>query len=320
VTQAIALAPSALTLPALVASADERGQRHFLEFFAVTIRNAHTRRAYARAAGEFLGWCDARGVTSIAGVQPLHVAAWVEQFGRVVSVPTVKQRLAGVRHLFDWLVTGQVIPTNPAASVRGPTHSVRRGKTPVLAPDEARRLLDAIDVTTPAGLRDRALIGLMVYSFARIGAALGMRVEDVFVQNRRLWVRLHEKGGKRHEMPCHHNLEEYLTAYLNGCALRKDRKGPLFRTISRGTKRLSDTPLPQANAFQMVRRRAVAADIETAIGNHSFRATGITAYLKNGGTLERAATMANHASTRTTQLYDRRPDDVTLDEVERVRI
>jgi integrase/recombinase XerC len=309
-----------LTLPALVVSASDRAQLRFLEFFAVTIRNAHTRRAYARAASEFLTWCEAHGVGSITGVQPLHVAAWVEQLGCKVSAPTVKQRLAGVRHLFDWLVTGQVVATNPAASVRGPAHSVRRGKTPVLAPDEARRLLDAIDVTTPAGLRDRALIGLMVYSFARIGAALAMRVEDVFVQNRRLWVRLHEKGGKRHEMPCHHSLEEYLSAYLDGCALRDDRKGPLFRTIARGTRRLSDTPLPQANAFQMVRRRAVAADIETAIGNHSFRATGITAYLKNGGTLERAATMANHASTRTTQLYDRRPDDVTLDEVERVLI
>lgn len=318
--QIIPLPPPVRVLPALVAAADDRAQVRFLEFFAVTIRNPHTRRAYARAAGEFLAWCQARGVVSIADVQPLHVAAWIEMLGRDVSAPTVKQRLAGVRHLFDWLVTGQVIPTNPAASVRGPSHSVRRGKTPVLAPDEARRLLDAIDVTTPAGLRDRALIGLMIYSFARIGAALGMRVEDVFVQNRRLWVRLHEKGGKRHEMPCHHNLEDYLSAYLDGCALRDDRKGPLFRTIARGTKRLSDTPLPQANAFQMVRRRALAAEIATAIGNHSFRATGITAYLKNGGTLERAATMANHASTRTTQLYDRRPDDVTLDEVERVLI
>lgn len=307
-------------LPALVASADDRAQLRFLEFFAVTIRNPHTRRAYARAAGEFLAWCEARGVASIAGVQPLHVAAWIEVLGRNVSAPTVKQRLAGVRHLFDWLVTGQIVPVNPAASVRGPAHSVRRGKTPVLAPDEARRLLDAIDVTTPAGLRDRALIGLMVYSFARVGAALGMRVEDVFVQNRRLWVRLHEKGGKRHEMPCHHNLEEYLTAYLDECGLRSQPKGPLFRTIRRGTKRLSVSPLPQASAFQMVRRRAVAAEIATAIGNHSFRATGITAYLKNGGTLERAATMANHVSTRTTQLYDRRPDDVTLDEVERVLI
>lgn len=307
-------------LPALVVAADERTRVRFLEFFAANIRNPHTRRAYVRATGEFLGWCAARGVTSIAAVQPLHVAGYIEELTRDRSAPTAKQRLAGIRHLFDWLVIGQVVPTNPAASVRGPSHSVRRGKTPVLDPNEARRLLDAIDVTTPIGLRDRALIGLMAYSFARIGAALAMRVEDAFVQNRRLWVRLHEKGGKRHEMPCHHNLEEYLIAYLDGCELRDDRKGPLFRTIGRGTHRLSMTPLPQASAFQMVRRRAAAAEIATAIGNHSFRATGITAYLKNGGTLERAATMANHASTRTTQLYDRRSDDVTLDEVERVLI
>ena len=312
-------APSPL-LPALIAAADDRVQLRFIEFFAATIRNLHTRRAYIRATGEFLGWCTARGVMSLGAIQPLHVAGWIEALGREVSVPTVKQRLAGIRHLFDWLVVGQVVPSNPAASVRGPAHSVRRGKRPVLDPPEARRLLDAIDVTTPIGLRDRALIGLMVYSFSRIGAALAMKVDDVFVQNRRLWVRLHEKGGKRHEMPCHHNLEEYLTAYLDGCELREDRKGPLFRTISRGTHRLSMSPLPQVSAFQMVRRRAAAADIATAIGNHTFRATGITAYMKNGSTLERAATMANHASTRTTQLYDRRSDDVTLDEVERVLI
>ena len=160
----------------------------------------------------------------------------------------------------------------------------------------------------------------MVYSFARVGAALGMRVEDVYVQNRRLWVRLHEKGGKRHEMPCHHNLEDYLHAYIDGCGLAGDPKGPLFRTIGRGTGELTRTPLPQANAYAMIGRRALAAGIATKIGNHSFRATGITAYLKNGGTLEKAASMANHASTRTTQLYDRRRDEVTLDEVERVVI
>ena len=311
---------SALALPALVASADEAARLRFLEFFAVPIRNPHTRRAYMRAAGEFLAWCEARGVASLAGVQPLHVAAWIEAQGGELAPPSVKQQLAGVRSLFDWLVMGQVVPANPAASVRGPAYSQRRGKTPVLVPDEARHLLDTIDVATHAGLRDRALIGLMVYSFARIGAALAMRVEDVFMQNRRLWVRLHEKGGKRHEMPCHHNLEDYLTAYIDGCGLREDRKGPLFRTIARGTGQLSETPLPQANAFAMVRRRAAAAGIGTAIGNHSFRATGITTYLKNGGTLETAATMANHSSTRTTQLYDRRPDDVTLDEGERVLI
>src|SRR3546814_3762097 len=119
----------------------------------------------------------------------------------------------------------------------------------------------------------------MVDSFAGLGAGLCVLVEYVVLQTLCLWVRLHEKGGKQHEMPCHHNLEDYLTAYIDVCELRAQAKGPLFRTIARGTKRLSDTPLPQANAFAMVRRRAVAAEIGTAIGNHSFRATGITTYL-----------------------------------------
>jgi site-specific recombinase XerD len=307
-------------LPALVQTADERAQTRFWEFFVSNIRNAHTRRAYGRAIGEFFAWCERQGAASIADVQPLHVGAYVEALTRSHSAPTAKQRLAAIRMLFDWLVTGQIVPVNPAASVRGPKHVVKVGKTAVLDPAEARALLDCIDVTTPVGLRDRALIGLMVYSFARVGAALAMKVEDVYVQNRRLWVRLHEKGGKRHEMPCHHNLETYLHAYIDGCGLAGDSKGHLFRTIGRGTGALTLTPLPQANAYAMIRRRALAAGIATKIGNHSFRATGITAYLKNGGTLEKAASMANHVSTRTTQLYDRRRDEMSLDEVERVVI
>jgi len=306
--------------PELVANAGDRAQLRFLEFFAVTIRNPNTRRAYARAVESFLTWCEGRGVATLSGVQPLHVGAYIEALSLARSAPTAKQHLAAIRHLFDWLVMGQVVPANPASSVRGPAHSVRRGKTPVLDPIEARQLLDAIDISTPVGLRDRALIGLMVFSFARVGAALGMKVEDVYVQNRRLWVRLHEKGGKRHEMPCHHSLETYLDGYLDGCCLRGDPKGPLFRTVERGRAVLTATPLPQANAHAMIRRRAAAAGIATKIGNHTFRATGITAYLKNGGTLENAAAMANHASTRTTQLYDRRSDQVSLDEIERVRI
>lgn len=306
--------------PPLIAAAGDRASYRFLEFFTAQIRNPNTRRSYVRAVGDFLAWLEAHGVASIADVASLHVAAYVEELGRMQSAPTVKQRLAAIRRLFDWLASGGVLPFNPASAVRGPSHSARVGRTPVLDPQEARQLLDAIDTSMPIGLRDRALIGLMVYSFARIGAATGMRVEDVFTQNRRLWVRLNEKGGKRHEMPCHHNLEAYLHAYIDGCGLGSDPKGPLFRTIGRGTGRLTTTPLPQANAFAMIRRRAEAAGIGTKAGNHTFRATGITAYLRNGGTLEKAAAMANHASTRTTQLYDRRRDEMSLDEVERAVI
>ena len=245
---------------------------------------------------------------------------YIEQLQRARSAPTAKLRLAALRHLFDWMVIGQIMPTNPAAAVRGPRHIVRRGKTPVLDPAEARQLIDAIDTSTVIGLRDRALIGLMVYSFARIGAAIGMRVEDVYPQNRRLWVRLHEKGGKQHAMPCHHNLESYLHEYIDGAGLASDPKALLFQTYSRATGQLAGNPLPQANAYAMIQRRARAAGITTKIGNHTFRATGVTAYLKNGGTLEKAAQMANHASTRTTQLYDRRAEEVTLDEVERILV
>ncbi len=311
---------SPVTVPTLVAHAGERAGIRFLEFFASNIRNPNTRRAYAHPVGEFLAWCARAGVRSITAVQPLHVAGWIELQTQTLSAPTVKQHLAAIRHLFDWLVTGQVVPYNPAASVRGPSHTARKGKTPVLDATEARQLLDSIDVSTPIGLRDRALIALMVFSFARIGAAIAMRVEDVYVQNRRLWLRLHEKGGKRHEMPCHHTLEEYLHAYIDGANIGGEMKAPLFRTIQRGTGTLSATALPQANVYAMVRRRAIAAGIDTKIGNHTFRATGITAYLKNGGTLENAAAMANHASTRTTQLYDRRRDDISLDEVERIHV
>src|SRR5471030_826844 len=271
-------------LPALVINAGERASVRFLEFFASTIRNPNTRRAYAHAVGEFLTWCAQVGVISITAVQPLHVATWIELQTQTLSAPTVKQHLAAIRHLFDWLVIGQVLPHNPAASVRGPSHSTRKGKTPVLVATEARQLLDSIDVSTPIGLRDRALIALMVFSFARVGAALAMRVDDVYVQQRRLWARLREKGGKRHEMPCHHTLDAYLHAYLDGTGIADDSKGLLFRTVRRGTWQLSTTPLPQANAYAMVLRRALAAGIGTKIGNHTFRATAITAYLKSGGT------------------------------------
>lgn len=308
------------TLPALISHAGERAGVRFVEFFTANIRNPNTRRAYARAVNAFLTWCAEVGVPNLAAVAPLHVATWIELQTQTLAAPSVKQRLAAIRHLFDWLVVGQVVPHNPAASVRGPSHSARSGKTPVLEPSEARQLLDSLDISTPAGLRDRALIALMVFSFARVGAALAMNVEDVYSQNRRLWVRLCEKGGKQHVMPCHHLLEEYLHAYLVQSGIEGDMKGPLFRTIQRGTGQLSPTVLPQANAHAMVRRRALAAGIKTPIGNHTFRATGITAYLKSGGTLENAAAMANHASTRTTQLYDRRRDDISLDEVEKIHL
>ncbi len=314
------LASPALQLCALMAATDAAARVRFLEFFTAQIRNPHTRRAYARSAKDFFAWLDAHGVTQLAAIESVHVAAYIEQLRRTRSAPTAKLRLAALRRLFDWLAAGEIMPTNPAAAVRGPRHVVRRGKTAALEPAVARRIIDAIDTRSVIGLRDRALIALMVYAFARVGAATGMRVEDVVAHNSRLWVRLPDRGGKQHAMPCHRHLESYLREYISGAGLAGEPKALLFQTCSRATARLTGNPLPQANAYAMVQRRAKAAGVAARVGNHTFRATGLAAYLDNGGTLEKAARMANHVSIRTTQLYDRRADEVTLDDVERVSI
>ncbi len=289
-------------------------------FFSSHIRNQNTRRAYMGAFRQFSSFCAEHGIVDLAQVEPVHVAAFVELQSKTQSKPTVKVRLAALRMLFEWMVVGQILPLNPANAVRGPKHTQRRGKTPVLQADEARALIDAIDTTSLPGLRDRALIGLMVYTFARVGAAISMRVEDFYVQGRRNWVRLHEKAGKEHEMPTHHNLDRYLEEYIAASGIAEDRKGPLFRTTRGRSAELTGNSLLQSDVWRMIRRRATAAGIKTAIGCHTFRATGITAYLKNGGRLEIAQQMAAHESARTTGLYDRRNDELSLDEIERIGI
>jgi integrase len=237
------------------------------------------------------------------------------------GAPGVKQQLAAVRMLFDWLVTGQIVPMNPAAAVRGPKHVVRTGKTPVLEGAEWRKLLDSIPAATLRDLRDRALIATLTYSFARIGAALKMKVEDLRPRGAGRTVLLHETGGKEHAMPCHHALAEALRIYIDAAGIAEDRKGWLFGT-ARGHKAdaLSDRAMNQSDAWLMIRRRAAAAGIAAPIGCHTFRATGITAYLANGGALEHAQEMAAHESPRPTKLYDRTKERFSQDEVERIRL
>jgi site-specific recombinase XerD len=307
-------------LPALIAGAGDRAALRFLEYFTVNIRNKNTQAAYARAAADFLNWCDGQGTSELGRVQPVHVAAYIELLQEKRSAPTVKQHLACIRMLFDWLVIGQIMPTNPAHSVRGPRHSVTKGVTPVLSSEETTALLTGMNVSTVVGLRDRALIAVMTYTFARVGAVVALTVEDYFSQKKRWWLRLHEKNGKLNEMPCHHKLEEYLDAYIRVAGLSDDRKGPLFRAAIGKTKKLGPGAMSRTDVWYMVRRRAANAGIETAIGCHTFRATGITDYLTNGGRIEVAQRMAGHSNAKTTGLYDRRNDDISVGEVERIGI
>src|SRR6266849_1574031 len=297
---AVGSTTGSIFVPTIIADAGDQAARRFLEFFAATIRNKNTRMAYYRAVLQFFAWCDRHQLGQLVDIEPLHVAA--------------------IRMLFDWLVTGGIVATNPAHAVRGPKHVVKRGKTPVLTSDEARALLDSIDTSTVVGLRDRALISIMTFTFARVGAVVDMRVEDYYPQGKRWWVRLHEKGGKRHEMPAHHTLEEYLNAYIEAAGLRDSGKSPLFRSAAGRTGTLTDNAMHRVDAYRMIQRRATALGLKVRINCHTFRSTGITVYMEAGGTLENAQAMAAHESPRTTKLYDRTSDAITLDEVERIKI
>lgn len=304
------------TIPTMIAAAGDRAARRFVEFFTANIRNVNTRAAYARAVAQFCLWCEHRHI-GLDDAEPVIIAAYIEELGQSASKPTVKQHLAAIRMLFDWFVVGQVLPANPAASVRGPKHVVRKGKTPVLLAEEARQLLDSIDVSKIAGLRDRALIGAMVYSFARVSAVVAMNLGDYFQNGKRSVFRLHEKGGKYHEVPAHHNAEQYLDEYLVAAGIAGgDKKEPLFRSLDRRRK-LTTRRLDRREVLAMIKRRARRAGLSEEVCCHTFRATGITNFLRCGGVIENAARISAHSSTRTTQLYARLDDEVTLDEIER---
>ena len=320
-----------VSAPAIFASGGDHAAKRYAEFFTAHIRNPNTRQAYAIAVNQFADWCE-RHRLRLEQLQPVVIATYIEALGRERSAPTVKQHLAALRMLFDYLVIGQVCPTNPCHAVRGPKHVVKQGKTPVLSAEQARTLLDSIDIGTMdlstgqfspnlMGLRDRALIATMVYSFARIGAVVGMNVEDYWQNGKRWWLRLREKGGKHHDVPAHHNTEAYLDAYLHYAGLAVQLKSPLFVAIPGKTGLPTARRFDRRDALAMIKRRAKAIGLPRGTCCHTFRATGITAYLSSpGATLERAMAIACHESARTTKLYDRRSDEISLDEIERIMI
>lgn len=304
-------------IPSLITDHGESASRRFVEFFTANIRNKNTRAAYARAVRTFCSWCERRHL-ALSRVDPVAVAAYIEELGQQRSKPTVKQHLAAVRMLFDYLVTGGVLPFNPATSVRGPKYVVKRGKTLVLEGRQAHELLESIDTQKVVGLRDRALIASMVFSFARVSAVLGMKVED-YEQGagRTMQFRLHEKGGREHEVLAHFRAVEYLDAYLVAAGIAGEPKSPLWRSVDRHGQ-VTERPMSRHDVWSMIRRRARKAGLPERCSCHTFRATGITVYLSNGGTLEHAQHIAGHSSPRTTKLYDRTDESVTLDEINRI--
>ncbi|CAM2064226.1 Tyrosine-type recombinase/integrase [Sulfidibacter corallicola] len=312
---------STVAVPAIIERVGTHAKERFLEYFAATIRNPNTRAAYSRAVERFLQWVQIHE-TDLIAIRPLMVAAYIEQLTRELQPASVKQHLAAIKGLFDYLVTGQVMSFNPAASVRGPKHQVRGGKTPILEVDELRLLFACIDTTTCAGLRDRALLGVLLYSFGRISAVVGMKVKHYRVNGRQPVFRFSEKGGKQKEVPVHHLAQEYMDAYLEASGIADEADSWLFRAIegSRHHARFTERPLNRRRAWDMIKRRVRQTGLDPEICNHSLRGSGITVFLENGGSLDIAADIAGHASTKTTRLYDRTDRHIKRGDIERVHI
>lgn len=324
-----ALPASEFPVPAIIAAAGDKASEHFLEFFAATIRNKNTRAAYMQAIAQFCRWCEEHGL-QLASIRPLHVSAYIE--AKPLTAPSIKQHLAALRGLFNWLVVKQVVPENPAMFVKGPKFSRQVGITPIMEAEQMRHLLDSIPITRkvkiPAkhggghkevpdikGLRDRAVIAIMGYTFGRVSAVVGVKRGDYRLEGKRARLRLLEKGNKEKLVWLHREAEEFLDAYIAAAGI-EDKEAPLFQSVDKA-RRLTSLAISRRDMLDVVKARCTAAGLSEEFCNHTFRGTGITVFLHNGGALEAAQDMANHSDPRTTKLYDRRKDLATLSESER---
>src|SRR5271168_516813 len=215
-------------VPSLITRAGPKTRKKFFEFFTVPIRNANTRAAYYRAIQQFLDWAERAGYQDIEDIEPITVAAYIETLQRQAAPPTVKQHMSAIRMLFSWLTEKGILAMNPAREVKTEKFSRTEGKTPAFDTDQVQKVLDKIDTSNEVGLRDRALLGTLAYTFARIGAVVNLKVEDYFQTGKRSMIRFSEKGGKETEIPVHHKLEELLDRYLETSGLRNRPTAPLF--------------------------------------------------------------------------------------------
>jgi site-specific recombinase XerD len=312
------LSKTGISLPAIVLSASHRAQEEFLKFFAAEISNDNTRKHYLRDVNKFSRWCHERNF-ELSKIQTIHLAAYREEIRKELSPPSVKRHFSALRRLFGWWVEKGVLDSNPVREVKTERFSRTEGKTPAFDLGDMQKLFASFDTQSLVGLRDRAIIGVMAFTFARVEATVTLKAKDYFPLGRRSYIRLHEKGGKVREIPCHHQLEEYLDEYIQAAGIQSDSSEILFRSVRSRTKELTSNPITRTDAYAMIQRRVRDAGIEGRFSCHSFRATGITTYLENGGTLEKAQWIAGHSDSRTTKLYDRRALRATIEDIERVR-
>jgi integrase/recombinase XerD len=305
-------------LPVLIRDAGGAARFAFEEFLHGKIRNRFTRKAYLHAVKQFSKWCAGRQL-ELVQITPADVGRYLDSM--TVSTPTRKLHLAALRRFFDELVMRHVVILNPALSVRTERHQAVEGKTPEISIEHARRLLKCIDATHDIGRRDRAIIGILIYTAARVGAVAKLRRMDFYKAGEQYCLRFHEKNGKVREIPVRHDLSLAILEYLEHSGLQYALPAsPLFRTTVRKSRRLTQNLMTADDMGRMMKRRLSDAGLSTRLSPHSFRVTTITDLLEQGVPLADVQYLAGHADPRTTRLYDRRMQRVTRNIVERISV
>lgn len=300
--------------PAIVKAAGKSAEFAWEEFFQAEIANAHTRKNYMHAVRQFLAWVEARGL-ELSRIAPGDVGEYLQ--GLELATPTKKLHLAALRRFFDRLVNRHACVINPAATVKAERHSVVEGKTPDIGTAQARVLLKSIAVADPVGLRDRAVLAVLAYTAARVGAVAKLTMKNFVSDGTQYTLRFAEKGGKSREIPVRHDLERFLLAYIQAANIAE---GPLFRTANRKTRTLTARAMSGIDVCRMMKRRLKAAGLPGHFSPHSFRVTTVTDLLEQNVPLEDVQYLAGHADPRTTRIYDRRRRKVTRNVVERISI
>lgn len=305
---------TSIPAPRIVCEAGDAAQFAWDEFFQGELANHYTRRNYVHAIQRFLAWSEDRGL-ELARITPGHIGGYFQELP--LAVPTKKLHLAAIRKFFDRLVNRHAVVINPAATVKTERYSVVEGKTPEIRPEQARTLLGSIDTSTTVGLRDRAILSVLVYTAARVGAVARLNAKDLRHDGTQYSLRFAEKGGKSREIPVRHDLEQLLLDYVRSAEITD---GPIFRTTLGKTKELTANGMTAIDICRMMKRRLKEAGLPTHFSPHSFRVATVTDLLEQNQPLEDVQHLAGHADPRTTRLYDRRRRKVTRNIVERISI
>lgn len=307
------------SLPHSVALHGAQGKFAWEEYFSAHIRNTHTRAAYLRAVKAFLAWIEPIE-PRLASITPGMVGHYFDQLD-ALSAPSKKLHMSAIRGFFNVLVVRHLILLNPALSVKTERFSVLEGKTPEISVDQARKLLRSIDVTDAVSARDKAIIGVLIYTAARAGAIAKLKIKDLIDDGLQFSIRFNEKGGKHRSIPVRHDLQGLLQDYMHRAMLQEDAKdSPLFRSAIGRSGKLSGKRITAVDICRLVKRKLKGAELPLTVSPHSFRSCAATDLLLQGVALEDVQYLLGHSDARVTRLYDRRQRVVTRNTVERISV